>query len=71
MWKDLLIEEIHQYRNEYAKKFGYDLHVICQDLRNKQGQGGRRVVSLSPRLVKIIPNQHSQPTGDDAELSTG
>jgi hypothetical protein len=55
MWKDLLVEEIHQHRDEYAKKFGYNLHAICQDLRKKQGQNGRRVVSLSPKPVKIIP----------------
>jgi len=51
MWKDLLIEEIRKYRNEYAKQFGYDLHAICQDLRKKQGQSGRRVVPLSPKPV--------------------
>lgn len=54
MWKDLIVEEIRKYRNEYAKQFNSDLHAICQDIREKQGQAGRRVVSLSPRLTKEI-----------------
>jgi len=52
MWKDSIVEEIHKYRNEYAKQFNYDLHLICQDIRKKQGQGGRRVVRLKARPVK-------------------
>ena len=52
MRKDIIIEEIHKDRDEYARQFNYDLHAICQDIRKKQGQGGRRVVSLSPRLIK-------------------
>ena len=35
MWKDLIIEEIHKYRDEYSKQFNYNLHDICQDLRKK------------------------------------
>jgi len=54
MWKDIIIEEIRKYRNEYAKQFNYNLHAICQDIRKKQGQDGRKVVSLSPKLIKRI-----------------
>lgn len=56
MWKDLIVEEIRKNRDEYAKQFNYDLHAICQDIRKKQGQAGRRVVSLSPRPIKRIPS---------------
>jgi hypothetical protein len=52
MWKDTIVEEIHKYRNEYAKQFNYDIHLICQDVRKKQGKGGRRVVTLKARPVK-------------------
>ena len=54
MWKDFIVEEIRRNRDEYAKQFNYDLHAICQDIRKKQGQSGRRVVSLSPRPIKRI-----------------
>lgn len=56
MWKDFIVEEIRKNRDEYAKQFNYDLHAICQDIRKKQGQDGRRVVSLSPRPIKRIPS---------------
>ncbi|MBT8420119.1 MAG: hypothetical protein KJO08_04570 [Gammaproteobacteria bacterium] len=54
MWKDPIVEEIHKYRDEYARQFNYDLHAICEDIRKKQGQDGRRVVHLSPRPTKGI-----------------
>jgi hypothetical protein len=54
MWKDPIVEEIQKYRDEYAKQFNYDFHAICQDMRQKQGQFGRRVVTLKPRPVKPV-----------------
>lgn len=54
MWKDLIVEEIRTYRDDYAKQFNYDIHAICQDIRKKQGQAGHKVVSLSPRPAKCI-----------------
>ncbi|HEW98017.1 MAG: hypothetical protein DRR16_18815 [Candidatus Parabeggiatoa sp. nov. 3] len=52
MWKDTIVEEIYKYRDEYAKQFNYDIHLICQDVRKKQGEGGRRVVTLKARQLK-------------------
>ena len=52
MQKDPIVEEIRKFRDEYAGQFSYDLHAIYQDLRKKQGQAGRRVISLSPKPVK-------------------
>lgn len=57
MWKDPVVEEIRKYRDEYACQFSYDLHAICQDIRKKQGQAGRRVVSLSPKPARQTPNK--------------
>jgi hypothetical protein len=54
MWKDLIIEEIHKYRDEYSKRFNYDLHEICQDIRQKQGRDNRRVVVPTPRPAKKV-----------------
>lgn len=36
MYKDEIVEEIHKYREEYAKSFNYDLKAIFDDLREKQ-----------------------------------
>ena len=49
MWRDPIVEEIHRIRDEHAKKFEYDLHAICEDLRKQQITSGRKVVSRQPR----------------------
>jgi hypothetical protein len=49
---DPIVEEVRKARDEYAKRFNYDLDAICQDLRSKQGTDGRKVVSFPPKLAK-------------------
>jgi hypothetical protein len=48
---DPIVEEIRQYREQYAARFGYDLAAICRDLRERQGACGREVVSRPPKMV--------------------
>ena len=55
MARDEIVEEIRKIRDEYAKSLGYDLDAICRDLREKQRQSGRKVVSLPPRRIKPAP----------------
>ena len=57
MYKDE-IEEIHKYREEYAKSFNYDLKAIFDDLRKKQIAHGRTVVKLP---IKRVANKPLQP----------
>jgi len=45
MWKDEILEEIYKIREEHAKAFNYDLHAICDDLRRKQAESGRQIIS--------------------------
>lgn len=60
MRKDLIVEEIRKYRDEYAKKFNYDLHEICQDIRKKQGRDGRRVISLCPKPANVFSERSNE-----------
>jgi hypothetical protein len=53
--KDPIVEEVRRVRDEYARQFNYNLDAICDDLRKKQNQAGRKVVSFPPRTVA----QHS------------
>jgi hypothetical protein len=55
--QDPIIEEIRHYRDEYAKRFNYDLQAIYHDLREKQEKSDRRIVSFSPRPVKSFVNK--------------
>jgi len=49
---DPIVEEVRKARDEYAKKFNYDLDAICRDLQEKQAQPGKNVVSFPPNREK-------------------
>jgi cell fate (sporulation/competence/biofilm development) regulator YmcA (YheA/YmcA/DUF963 family) len=34
--KDPFVAEVRKYRMEHTKKFNYDIHAICDDLRKYQ-----------------------------------
>ena len=52
MQPDPIVEEVRKARDEYAKRFNYDLDAICRDLQEKQRLGNRRVISLPPKRPK-------------------
>jgi hypothetical protein len=49
MWEDPIVEEIRQRREEYLAEFNHDLDALVRDLKQKEQQSGRKVVSLPPR----------------------
>lgn len=71
MWKDEIVEEIHQIREAYAKSLNYDLDAIFADLRKKQSASGREVVNLSrkPGLVTRWSGQTKDLSGDAKNTS--
>ena len=52
MFRDPIVEEVRKARDEYAKRFNYDLDAICRDLREKQLKGDRQVVSFPPKRAR-------------------
>jgi hypothetical protein len=48
-WRDPIVEEIHRFREEYAKRFDYDSEKMFLDLRRQQEESGVPVVSFSPK----------------------
>ena len=52
MIDDPIVSEVRKARNEYAKRFNYDLDAICKDLQQKQSQSGKKVVSFPPKRPK-------------------
>jgi hypothetical protein len=46
MWKDTIIEKLHQFREEHAKKFNYDLTAIFDDLKAQEKNSTRKIISL-------------------------
>ena len=51
MMEDPIIEELHQFREEWAAQFNYDIHAIVADLRRSQREENRQVVNLPPKRV--------------------
>jgi hypothetical protein len=49
MRKDFIVEETRKVREEYAARFNYDLAAIYSDLKEKEKQGKRKVISLPPK----------------------
>jgi hypothetical protein len=52
MTRDPIVNEVRQFRDAYAKRFQYDLEAICRDIRAKQTQSSKTVVSLPPKPVQ-------------------
>ena len=45
MHKDEILEEIWKYREDYGRKFDFDLKKICEDLMKKQAESKLKVVT--------------------------
>jgi len=52
--KDTIVEEIHRFREEYARKFNYDIHAICEDLRSRQWDSGHKVVGWDAKRKRMV-----------------
>lgn len=44
---DPIVKEIRKIREEYAAKFNYDVDAMFADLRQKQLQSNRKIVSFA------------------------
>lgn len=55
MLQDPIVEEIHRIREEYAKRLDYDLHKICEEMRQRQAQANHKTVTRMPRKPRIQP----------------
>jgi hypothetical protein len=53
MTRDPIVDEVRKFRDAYAKRFQYDLEAICRDIRAKQTQSGRQVMSLPSKPVQV------------------
>lgn len=52
--KDPILDELHQYREEWAAQFNYDIHAMVADLRQAELAEQRPLVSLPPKRVADI-----------------
>ena len=50
--KDPILDEIHAFREEFARKYDFDVHRIAQALQEQEKANHRKVVSCAPRRVR-------------------
>jgi hypothetical protein len=61
MLDDPIIAELRKIRDEYAKKFNYNLEAVAADLMKQQASSGRKLVSFPPRKpVTVQLRQRSE-----------
>jgi hypothetical protein len=51
--RDEIVEEVRKAREEYARKFNFDLDAICADLQRREKLSGRPVVLLPKRTPAV------------------
>ena len=58
-------DEILATKRRLAAKFDNDLHRIAEDIRRRQAEGGREIVTFPPRRYepKSTPKMPLKPTG--------
>jgi hypothetical protein len=49
MFKDPIVEEVRAARQRHSARFNHDLNAIVADIRGRQQQMDRPVVSLAPK----------------------
>ncbi len=62
--KDPYVAEVRKHRMEHTRKFGSDLHAICEDLRSFEASLGERVVSLEPKKLPAKRKPKRPPRRD-------
>ena len=51
MFRDPIVEEVRAIRQRHAARFNFDLDAIVADLKKKQEQLDRPLVSLPPKRI--------------------
>ena len=54
MIRDPIVEEVRKAREEYAKRFNYDLDAMIDDLERRQRESGRETVSFPPKPRRSV-----------------
>ncbi|MGD0901041.1 MAG: hypothetical protein ABR915_24690 [Thermoguttaceae bacterium] len=52
MNEDPIVAEVRRARDEILKRFNYDRRALFEDVKKRQAEGGRQVVSFPPRPAK-------------------
>lgn len=52
MWRDPIVEETRSRREEFARRFNYDIKAIGEALRHQRKARGEKPFTRPPKRVK-------------------
>lgn len=55
MWKDPIVEETRELREQYASKHNHDIDAIFEDIQQRQSKTDKKWVSFPPRKMSNTP----------------
>ncbi|MDZ4683838.1 MAG: hypothetical protein SH850_02040 [Planctomycetaceae bacterium] len=58
-WSDPIVDEVRRTREAYAARFNYDLRAIFRDLKEREQDGGRQIVSYAEEDLQVAPDDIS------------
>jgi len=61
MYTDPIIDEIREFRDQYAARFNYDVKAMLDDIRRRQAESGRKTVSRPPKQSEPDKSGHYEP----------
>lgn len=64
---DPVLAELRAVREAYAEKFAGNIEGMLADLRNRQREGGRKVVFLPAK--RLVASSESDPNGKTRRTS--
>ena len=57
---DEILSEVRRIREAYAAEFGYDIQKMVEDLKRRQAESGRKVVSFPPKRCRPVNQAKSK-----------
>ena len=67
--KDPIVAEIHRYRAAHAKRFNYDIHAICEDIRRSETESGGKFVRWDAKAKRMVEVKRPKLAGAKATLA--
>ena len=63
---DPIIEEVRKHRDEHARRFNYDLDMICKDLRSRHARNVERLKQIRTAGKNDAPDAYPYPVAQSA-----
>lgn len=67
MWKDPIVSETRELREQYASQFNHDIDAIFEDIQRRQQAQGKKLASFPPRKPILINSVAQQGSPRDAQ----